>query len=101
MFRTANSYSGGCTDFDGHALDLEQLLDRSPMGLKGGDTNLRRYVGNNPTNATDPTGLRETDDRLTDRSIRLVDVSKKLEAKVNDVISEAWAWGLEEIRKWK
>lgn len=28
-----------------------------PVGLKGGDTNVYRYCGNSPTNATDPTGL--------------------------------------------
>ncbi len=27
-----------------------------PMGFAGGDTNLTRYVGNSPTNYTDPTG---------------------------------------------
>lgn len=26
-------------------------------GFRGGDTNLRRYVGNNPTNVVDPSGL--------------------------------------------
>lgn len=30
---------------------------QSPLGFEGGDTNLQRYVGNSPTNYTDPTGL--------------------------------------------
>ena len=30
-----------------------------PIGLAAGDTNFERYVGNHPTNATDPTGLWE------------------------------------------
>jgi hypothetical protein len=30
-----------------------------PLGFEAGDANLYRYVGNNPTNATDPTGLEE------------------------------------------
>src|SRR5437016_3358727 len=30
-----------------------------PTGFAGGDANLYRYVGNNPTNATDPSGLYE------------------------------------------
>jgi RHS repeat-associated protein len=32
-------------------------LEQDPLGLAAGDANLYRYVGNSPTNATDPTGL--------------------------------------------
>jgi RHS repeat-associated protein len=32
-------------------------LSPDPSGLSAGDTNLYRYVGNSPTNATDPSGL--------------------------------------------
>jgi hypothetical protein len=32
-----------------------------PLGYEGGDTNLNRYVRNNPTNATDPLGLCQQD----------------------------------------
>lgn len=35
----------------------ELFRSTKPMGFAAGDTNLYRYVGNNPTNATDPTGL--------------------------------------------
>ncbi|MEQ9411710.1 MAG: hypothetical protein RIK87_28605 [Fuerstiella sp.] len=31
----------------------------TPLGFEAGDTNLRRYVGNSPPNATDPDGLQE------------------------------------------
>ena len=34
-----------------------------PMGFPAGDANLYRYVGNNPTNLTDPSGLNETEDK--------------------------------------
>lgn len=34
------------------------LSDPSPLGLYGGDANLYRYVGDDPTNAIDPTGER-------------------------------------------
>jgi hypothetical protein len=34
---------------------LDQLAD--PLGYEAGDANLRRYVGNSPTDLTDPTGL--------------------------------------------
>jgi hypothetical protein len=36
---------------------LDQVAD--PLGYEAGDANLRRYVGNSPTNATDPSGLEE------------------------------------------
>jgi RHS repeat-associated protein len=32
-------------------------LTEDPLGLAGGDTNLYRFVGNNPANQTDPSGL--------------------------------------------
>ena len=34
------------------------FITRDPMGYAAGDPNLYRYCGNNPTSATDPTGLR-------------------------------------------
>jgi hypothetical protein len=39
------------------------MLDRvaDPLGYEAGDANLRRYVGNSPTNAIDPSGLEEAD----------------------------------------
>jgi RHS repeat-associated protein len=37
-----------------------RFLSMDPVGFAGGDTNLYRYVGNNPVNATDPTGLSAT-----------------------------------------
>jgi RHS repeat-associated protein len=33
-----------------------------PIGFRGGDVNLYRYIGNNPTNLTDPNGLRSRQD---------------------------------------
>ena len=34
-----------------------QFLSQDPLGLAGGDANLRRYAGNNPTRYADPAGL--------------------------------------------
>ena len=34
-----------------------RFLSEDPLGFLGDDPNLSRYVGNSPTNATDPTGL--------------------------------------------
>ena len=37
-------------------------ISKDPIGFEAGDANLYRYVGNGPTNATDPTGLEQRDD---------------------------------------
>jgi RHS repeat-associated protein len=34
-----------------------RFMNPDPIGFQGGDANLYRYVGNGPTDATDPTGL--------------------------------------------
>jgi len=34
-----------------------RFLSEDPIGFRGGDTNLYRYVLNNPVNNTDPSGL--------------------------------------------
>jgi hypothetical protein len=36
-----------------------RFLTEDPLGFLGGDTNLSRYVGNDPTNFADPTGMAE------------------------------------------
>jgi RHS repeat-associated protein len=38
---------------------IQRWLSEDPIGFAGGDHNLYRYVGNGPTNATDPSGLVE------------------------------------------
>ena len=37
---------------------IGQFISEDPMDFNAGDPNLRRYVGNSPTNATDPDGLK-------------------------------------------
>ena len=39
--------------------ELGQFISKDPIGFAAGDANLYRYVGNGPTNATDPSGLVE------------------------------------------
>lgn len=34
-----------------------RFIQKDPIGLKAGDTNFYRYVGNNPLNSVDPSGL--------------------------------------------
>ena len=46
MFYRARYYSPG----------LQRLISEDPLGFGGGDVNLYAYVGNGPTNDTDPTG---------------------------------------------
>ena len=40
---------------------IGRWTQEDPIGFAGGDVNLYRYVGNSPTNHTDPTGLYEED----------------------------------------
>ncbi len=35
---------------------MQRFISQDPLGFAGGDTNLYRYCGNSPTNATDPSG---------------------------------------------
>jgi RHS repeat-associated protein len=64
-FADREGYAGGQTDLNtglvqqrGRWYDPKtgRWQSEDPIGFGGGDANLRRYVGNNPTNATDPTG---------------------------------------------
>ena len=38
-----------------------RFMEEDPLGFAGGDLNLYRYVKNEPTNATDPSGLSPDD----------------------------------------
>ena len=38
---------------------LGQFLSSDPLGLNGGDVNVRRYVGNSPVDGVDPTGTQD------------------------------------------
>jgi uncharacterized protein RhaS with RHS repeats len=41
----------------GYSPNLGRWLTQDPIGYEGGDANLYRFVGNSPTNFTDPSGL--------------------------------------------
>src|SRR5262249_46816938 len=41
-----------------YSASLGTFLSNDPLGLAGGDANLRRYAGNNPLSFVDPEGLR-------------------------------------------
>jgi RHS repeat-associated protein len=51
--------STGLYDYRARVYDphVGQFLSEDPIGFTAGDPNLRRYVGNEPTRYTDPTGL--------------------------------------------
>jgi RHS repeat-associated protein len=61
---------------------------QDPVAFGAGDSNLYRYVRNGPTNATDPSGLRECDDRETPQTKNLKNCNAILEKMVNNVIQE-------------
>lgn len=60
---------------------FSRLLDTEmePLGFEAGDTNLFRYVGNSPTNATDPSGLEKL--KLSDLEKSLQGITQSQEAK--------------------
>jgi uncharacterized protein RhaS with RHS repeats len=49
---------------------LGRWLQVDPVGFAGGDANLYRYVRNDPTGATDPTGLAPNPNSNPDRTVR-------------------------------
>jgi hypothetical protein len=59
-----------------------RLLEEDPEGFDAGDTNLYRYVGDNPTNFTDPSGLVVYSDRQLLEHYR-IDLSSMTPASVN------------------
>lgn len=40
-------------------LTLQRFISEDPIAFAGGDTNLYAYVGNDPTDSSDPSGLRK------------------------------------------
>ncbi len=58
---TGQSWDSTISMFDMHRREydpsMQQFLQQDAMGFSAGDPNLRRYVGNAPTDATDPSGL--------------------------------------------
>src|SRR5262249_37192179 len=50
---TLYSLGNGIREYN---LKTGQFAQVDPLGFDAGDTNPRRYVGNSPTNATDPSG---------------------------------------------
>ncbi len=61
---------------------IGRFLTEDPIGTAD-DVNEYRYVKNNPTDATDPTGLYEADNRYTKDTIKLVNVDDVLNRLVN------------------
>ena len=57
-----------------------RFISEDPIAFEGGDANLYRYVGNSPTNFTDPLGLAPNRAGTTDPS-HVLDRIRELEAK--------------------
>jgi hypothetical protein len=68
---------------------IGRWLTEDPIGFDAGDPNLYRYVGNNPANAVDPTGLSDAADMLA--------------VGTPSPMTEALALGIlkDEIKRWK
>lgn len=76
---------------------LDQVAD--PLGYEAGDANLRRYVGNGPLNATDPSGLRKL--KMGELAAALQGIAQSQAAKdeaanIAATINATWEIG----RKW-
>ena len=51
--------TGAESKFKPDAAAIGQFISNDPKGLDAGDANVRRYVGNDPLNLTDPDGLEQ------------------------------------------
>ncbi len=60
---------------------IGQFLSEDPLSFDAGDPNLRRYVSNNATNATDPSGL---------EGIRVGPDRRSAEITIKDTAGNAW-----------
>ncbi len=68
---------------------FDSFLDRTgdPLGFEAGDTNVYRYVGNSPTNDTDPSGLQSKGGK---QNIRVTGVPKDVTVKqLQKIIADA------------
>lgn len=52
--------------------DTGRFLSEDPIGFYGGDTNLYRYVNNDPVNFVDPSGLSDADVKKIEGRFRIV-----------------------------
>jgi hypothetical protein len=69
---------------------IGRWVSEDPIGFTAADPNLYRYNGNNPTNATDPSGLLEVDDNPKNPKIAaLRDVNVFMEYLINRAVVEA------------
>ncbi|HET6575035.1 MAG TPA: RHS repeat-associated core domain-containing protein [Fimbriiglobus sp.] len=57
--------------------NLGRWMTEDPILLEGGDPNYYRFVGNNPTNATDPSGLQEVPIKIKTRKVKMPDGTVK------------------------
>jgi RHS repeat-associated protein len=62
LFKYTGRATDNATGIESHDQRLKiagnaDWMSEDPSGLAAGDTNTRRYCGNSPTNATDPSGL--------------------------------------------
>lgn len=68
---------------------IGRWMTEDPEGFEAADEDLFRYVHNDPTDLTDPSGLREVDDRRTEKTKKLEDSRADLESYSNGVLKKA------------
>jgi uncharacterized protein RhaS with RHS repeats len=66
----------GARDFDP---STGRWTAKDPIGFSGGDTNLYRYVGNDPVNFTDPEGMAMSEEDLLEK---MLETLANLEGKI-------------------
>lgn len=79
---------------------LGTFISEDPLTFDAGDPNLRRYVGDSPTNATDPSGLErkltmaDLDDMLQGiaESQEAKDEAAKMAAAIGNTWKLQWKW---------
>jgi RHS repeat-associated protein len=72
-----------------------QFITQDPSGFSAGDTNLYRYVGNDPANYTDPSGLQDVSISVRRATKPKEPVFAKVifEAEPQRGVISAWGWG--------
>jgi hypothetical protein len=83
-------------------LSARSLAQQEPLGFEAGDTNLYRYVENDPTDFTDPTGLKILNPELpgftNEQKVELKKVDEELTKTLPLVIAEVKKYNVDGLK---